>query len=733
MRTNKFIYILLIIFPFIFLAPLTFQYLEVGNDFELYHFAYKKYIFELLKSGHIPLWSPAEGAGYSLIFNPLAQFVYIPSWIFYFFCFFIGDLSKYSFLIYTVSAISIFNVGLFLYLRSFNIDVKIALTTVLITSISLKVTELLRFPNALHAFAWFPWILYGINSVYLNISYKKSFLTIFISILMLLTAGYPYYIFYGFILFVSYFLFIITIKSKEILFFERKFNIISNKYFFLKCFYPSALALIIASPWALKISQLMTITRGRNISDINFSFHGSSNIYDQIGSWIYPPFSIAEGWYYFGAIAVFIIICSIIYVFSFKTLGKANKKLKYITFYFIFLLLLNYQFSNPENSLIFPYLWEKVEFIQNFRFWIRMNIILVPILSLILALSINNFINIFNENNILIKKKINQIILFTFIIIFFSQIYFIYYSNYENLYWETWQLKRIIFAENLLPNFFSFFVKLYKDFIYVIFFFFAFLIIFLFNNNKVFKISKNINYMFILIVFFLSFSELFFLSNVQWSIPYRYYDNGFEKLNLKADYNSPNKDALNDLKSAFLDSRTADEKSGNNKFEGNTYYRNNKKFNINYINHWGNDRHTRLFDNYFYSNGKFKENHNQLIKKKVEYFYGMDKDAKKIFFSKNLYHEDIESFVNDSILSEDQSKFNYELIFYNGDELKINVNISNDGWISFIDTWDSNWKVFINKKETKLMKLFDAYKSVKVESGISEVRFVYMPLNFSFK
>ena len=208
---------------------------------------------------------------------------------------------------------------------------------------------------------------------------------------------------------------------------------------------------------------------------------------------------------------------------------------------------------------------------------------------------------------------------------------------------------------------------------------------------------------------------------------------GFEKLNLKADYNSPNKDALNDLKSAFLDSRTADEKSGNNKFEGNTYYRNNKKFNVNYINQWGNDKHTRLFDNYFYSNGKFKENHNQLIKKKVEHFYGMDKSAKKIFFSTNLYHEDIESFINDTMLSEDKSKFNYELIFYNGDELKINVNISNDGWISFIDTWDSNWKVFVNKKEKKLMKLFDAYKSVKVESGISEVRFVYMPLNFSFK
>ena len=733
MRTNKIIYFLLIIFPFIFLAPLTFQYLEVGNDFELYHFAYKKYIFELLKSGHIPLWSPAEGAGYSLIFNPLAQFIYIPSWILYIFCFLIGDLSKYSFLIYTISAISVFNIGLFLYLRTFNIDIKIALTTVLITSISLKITELLRFPNALHAFAWFPWILYGINSVYLNTSYKKNFLTIFIASLMLLTAGYPYYIFYGFVLFISYFLFIIIIKSKEILFFEREFKIISSKDFFLKCSYPSVLALIIASPWALKISQLMTITRGRNISDINFSFQGSSNVHDQIGSWIYPPFSMAEGWYYFGAISVFIIICSIIFVLTFKPLDKVNLKLKYIVFYFIFLFLLNYQFSSSESSLIFPYIWEQVGFIQSFRFWIRMNIILVPILSLILALSINNFINILNESDILIKKKINQITIFSFIIIFFIQVYFIYFSSYENLYWEAWQLKRIVYAENLVPNFFSFFVKLYKDFIYSIFFFISFLIIFLINNNKFPNIIKQKNYTFIFIVIFLSCSELFFLSNVQWSIPYRYYDNGFEKLNLKPDYNYPNKDALNDLKSAFFESRVADEKSGNNKYEGNTYYRNNKKFNINYINYWGNEKHTKLFDKYFHSNGKFKENYDQSIKKSIEHFYGMDKSAKKIFYTSRLEHSDIISFVNDSRFSEIQNQFTYKIIFYNGDELKIKVNLNSEGWITFIDTWDKNWKVFVNSEETKLMKLFDAYKSVKVQPGTSEIRFVYKPLNVNFR
>jgi len=734
MRTNLIIYILLIIFPFIFLAPLTFQYLGVGNDFELYFYVYKKYIFELLMSGHLPLWSPSEGAGYPLIFNPLTQFVYLPSWILYLFSFVIGDLSKYSFLIYTISAISIFNLGLFLYLRTFNINFKIALTTVLITSISLKITELLRFPNALHAFAWFPWILLGINSVLLNKNYKKNFLIIFVSSLMLLTAGYPYYIFYGFILFFSYFVFLLFTPVKDNLFFKNK-NIISNKDFIIKCSYPAILALVISSPWILKISQLMDITRGRNTSDINFSYHGSSNLYDQIGSWVYPPFSMAEGWYYFGAISVSIIIVLFVFVLFFKKfLTKSDSNLRYFIFFFIFLLLLNYQFSNPIDSFIFSFIWHNFEFIQNFRFWIRMNIILVPIISVLLALSINKFIYILNENNPLIKKGINKIIIFSFIIIFLTQIYFIYFSDYENLYWETWQSKRIHYAENLLPTFFSFIVKLYNGAIYPIFFLISFVIILLIINvNYFLNFFRKKNHLLIYLILFLSFSELFFLSNVQWSIPYRYYDNGYEKLQLKKDYNLPNNNALNDLKIAFLSNRVSIEKSGNNNYEGNTYYRNNKKFNINYINHWGNDKHTRLFDKYFYSNGKFKENLDPLIKKSIEYFYGMDDDSKKIFYSKILEHENILSFINDSKLYEIQNKFSFELISYNGDELIINVNINSNGWVSFIDTWDSNWKVFVNKKEKKLMKLFDAYKSVEVQPGNSEIRFVYKPFNFNFR
>ena len=318
MKKKISISLLLVLIPFLILIPYTFQYLDVGNDFELYYFVYKKYIFELLRLGHIPLWSPVEASGYSLIFNPLAQFFYLPSWIFYFLCFLLGDLTKYYFLIYTISAISIFNVGLFLFLKTLNIDYKIALTTIIITCLSLKVTELLRFPNALHAFSWFPWILYGINLAAQENYKKKSFLILFLSSLMLFTAGYPYYIFYGLVLFSIYFCFLLIYPIKHKLFFNQKLKITSNKFFFLNCLYPSILSIIISSPWLLKISQLMKITSGRNVADITFSYVGSGNIFDQIGSLIYPPFAASEGWFYFGAISTFLIFVTLFYIFFYK-------------------------------------------------------------------------------------------------------------------------------------------------------------------------------------------------------------------------------------------------------------------------------------------------------------------------------------------------------------------------------------------------------------------------------
>ena len=729
MKSKFIIYSILGLFPFIFLSPFTFKFLEVGNDFELYFFVYKKYIFELIINGHLPFWSPVEASGYSLIFNPLAQFVYLPSWIFYFISYLNGELTKYSFLIYTIVAISIFNIGLFNFLKSLKINTNVAVVSVLIICMSLKINELLRLPNAIHTFAWFPWILYGINLNLLKDNFTKSFIIISASTLMILTAGYPYYIFYGILLFSTYFIFINLFKKSILI--DYNYNNFTNLFqSFYRSLIPAIFGFLIPLPWLLKVNQLMSITKGRDINDISFSYSMNSSFIDQVGSWIYPPYSIAEGWYYTGAFSVFIILLfSILRIFN-KDYNK-NGFISFILF-FIFLFFLTFQFSNPKNSIIFGFVWNNLDFIQNFRNWIRINIIFIPILSVILAYSLEYLINLIQNEN---KKKLYILTSISlFLLIISLQIYFINFSDFDNKYWETWQLKRISTAEERLPYVLGEFINLYNNYIYSIFTATCFILIsFLIFKKKKLNSAKSANFYVLNLILILSFIELFPLSNLQWAIPYNYYNKGFESMNLEANYNSHNENALKDLENSFLISRTALEKSGNENFEGNTYYRNNKKSNINYINNWGNKNHAKLFDKFFYRNGNLKDDLSEENKQSTNYFFGIDNESRKFFYSSTINHADIKSYVKDSISSEKDGDFKYTIIKYNGDNFEINIDVKNKGWFSFIDTWDPNWKAYVNYKEVTIKKLFDAYKTIEVNEGQNKIKFIYEPINLNFK
>ena len=59
--------------------------------------------------------------------------------------------------------------------------------------------------------------------------------------------------------------------------------------------------------------------------------------------------------------------------------------------------------------------------------------------------------------------------------------------------------------------------------------------------------------------------------------------------------------------------------------------------------------------------------------------------------------------------------------------------MKNKGWFSFIDTWDPNWKAYVDHKEVKIKKLFDAYKTIKVNEGQNKIKFIYEPINLNFK
>ena len=665
----------------------------MGNDFEILYFSYKKYIFEFIKVGHFPLWSPSEGLGYSLIFNPFAQYLYPISWLLYLIALTIGDLSKHTYLLYTIFGLSIYNVGQYFWLRKLNIEKKYCLIATLITCFGLKLNEILRFPNAVHTFAWFPWVLYAITLTIDKFKVIKASLLIFIFSILLLLGGYPYYILYGFFLFFFYFLFISVNSVKKLILKKNNQNFIKS---FLINFIPALLSFLFVLPWLSKINELMKITRDRNLIDIDFSSGLSSNLADHLGSWILPPISYAESCYYFGAIVTTSII---FYLIDFYINRKKNIKEKYFLLFFFFFFLFVYQISLGKESYLFRFFWEKIDFIKYFRAFSRINILLIPLFSILLCFSLKR---IFEQ---VISKRSLLTLFFFILLIIFLQFFFLEILNFKNGYWQVWQEKRLLEA-SIQYKYISLLFTLYNNYIYSIFFILSFLFfIYIFYKKK----KKN----FFLIVLILVFSELFILSNIQWAIPYKYYE--------KNSYNHLGNTPLADLKNAFNKSRIITE------VKGNTYFRNLRNFNVNYYDNFGVDQHTRLVDKYFYRNGKIKENIDNNLLSKINYFWSLDGNIDKIFFSKSIKHLSIEEFVDDVLNSKNTSSslINVNLSEYDGDKIIINIDAKSEGYITFVDNWSPGWKVIVNNQPSEIELTLGAYKSVKVNAGKNTVIFKY--------
>ena len=108
----------------------------------------------------------------------------------------------------------------------------------------------------------------------------------------------------------------------------------------------------------------------------------------------------------------------------------------------------------------------------------------------------------------------------------------------------------------------------------------SFLIILIFQKID----NKFFNHTLIIIIF----SELFFLSNIQWALPGSAWSIKYTN----------EKDIIKILNESF------DKPSLISKVYGNEYYKRNKTYSVNYIENYGYDSHTKVFDNYLDRNGK---------------------------------------------------------------------------------------------------------------------------------
>ncbi len=177
--------------------------LKIANDF-WYLYNCKAYLLDKLSNFHFPLWSPSESAGMPFYSNPFTQVLYIfniPLTLFY------KAFSGYSYhdhQVFTVFGLSVFSVGLFFWLRSLNVGIAYALITACLIAVNSKMIEILRFPNAVHTVAWVPWILYGITLAMNGRRPLRAGIVIFVSSVLMVTAGYPYNAYYSFFLILPY-------------------------------------------------------------------------------------------------------------------------------------------------------------------------------------------------------------------------------------------------------------------------------------------------------------------------------------------------------------------------------------------------------------------------------------------------------------------------------------------------------------------------------------------------
>ncbi|MBC8298569.1 MAG: hypothetical protein H8E55_22605 [Pelagibacterales bacterium] len=464
-------------------------------------------------------------------------------------------------------------------------------------------------------------------------------------------------------------------------------------------------------PWLYGILKTLSITQDRNLKSFEYATLHDFNLVDILGSWFYPVISNTEGRYYFGIIITFLVVK---FFLDLKKkifiINETERKVIYFTL--ISFLIISF-LSMTSQTKFFEYIWYKIEFIQNIRTWPRINILLVPIISLLSTIALTYFIKNFkNLNSKLTEKKYHifssNLILLIFLII---QIFF-YYNNSFDQYWFTWHEKRFLFAKENLPfpiNFFLMFsdgrINILATIIVILFINFSF-------SKQFFSNFKNKKLFILLILIFTISFEQFLNSNLQWSLRI------WKTSNTEKNFN-----AIENLNKNFYSPRIKEVVHGNNYFRDDA-------FTINNFLNWGNRFHNKIFWNYYDEYGVIKKN---LTKQEILYldtFFGLNELKKKIFFTSDIKANDPIEFVKKSEIFEEINNTTYEVKEFNNNYIIIDFYSDANGWLSYIDNSDPFWHAILNGVEVDISKLMNSYKSIYFKKGKSTIKFAYEPFTY---
>src|SRR3954470_2291077 len=185
------VFLLVYFFPLI--VPNSGLY-RIGNDFSILYANYATFFVDAVRSGFLPWWNPNEGCGYPFFSNPFAAFFYPGRILWFLFAMGSPIYSWYHHQMYMVAGIVLLAIGLYLWLRERGAQTAEALFAAAVVAIGYRVADLYRLPNAVHAAAWMPWVLFAYDR-WISGRAGTGYLLGTFALFSLATAGYPYYAF----------------------------------------------------------------------------------------------------------------------------------------------------------------------------------------------------------------------------------------------------------------------------------------------------------------------------------------------------------------------------------------------------------------------------------------------------------------------------------------------------------------------------------------------------------
>lgn len=692
--------------PVVFLLPYVTTFaghnVTLGNDFGPFYFVYKNYLLDFLSNGHFPLWSPMEGAGFPFFSDPLTQAVYPPNILLALIYRLNQGYTRLDHQVFTVAAICWFSLGLYVWLRSLKVEKRFAVFAAVTMAVSYKMVELMRFPNAAHEAAWYPWILLTLTMMLKAARWRSvwkwSALLTF-SLICLFTAGYPYFVYYLPFLAGPYLVFMLIPRVRTAIFGVdhpdwRKFL----TGFLAAC----AIAVMVCGPYLLNMGQTIAETSGRAGDDYAHATMYPFDILDTLESLVYPPAARPEGWFYFGSLALTIMALYLVHPETDKTDGEstaliARRSLPVklaLTAWLVFISYLSY----GEQSYLFQLFYRIMPGFSALRGWGRLSITLLPGLALLLSYALADFECRLRQP---VKNRIKPWMWLSLgCVTVFSLVFqwLEYTNNTIDEYWELYFIPRVAYliqtvastmGKNLIPDPDQL-SKIYS-LSYIAFSLLAVGLVILLLWK--FRLPENREWLLLAGLGFFTTITLWhggpWLWNNGLSPQEERKTGGYQRM-MQASLSTPRKNENSTLTLS-------------------------PSFSVGSPPKW----HFARYQDFYFGAADETSARDVLM--------GVN-DGNRFFFSSRIDYTGISSYLDDA------RTFNIKPVVheYTGDSLVVELDAPVDGYFSFIDNWDENWLVSVDGKPVKMETLFGTFKSVRLTTGRHEVSMAYCPRFFEW-